>query len=94
MNTKIVVAVVVIAGSSIVNAWYRKKPITAIVIGSYILLLILSIMDMFGGKISALASALAMVAVVYVLIGVDPKTKQSLFPWDLITNLAQGKKVA
>lgn len=84
MNTKIIVAVLVISASGITNAWLNKKPISPIVIGSYILLLILSIMDMFGGQISQLASAIAMLAVVYVLL--------TEFPWQQLIALAQGKK--
>lgn len=84
MNQKIVVAVVVITGTGIINAWTNKKPITAIIVGSYILLLVLSLMDMFGGRISQLASAIAMLAVVYVLL--------NEFPWQQLINLAQGKK--
>jgi hypothetical protein len=83
MNTKIVAAVVVIAGAGITTAYLNKKPITTVVIGSYILLLILSLMDMFGGKLSDLASAFAMLAVVYVLL--------TEVPWQQIINLAQGK---
>lgn len=77
-------AVVVIAGSGVVNAWLNKKPITMVVIGSYILLLVLSVMDMFGGKISQLASAIAMLAVVYVLL--------TEFPWKQLISVVQGKK--
>jgi hypothetical protein len=84
MNDKIIVAVVVIVGAGITNAWLNKKPITTVVIGSYILLLVLSLMDMFGGKISELASALAMLAVVYVLL--------TEVPWQQIIALVQGKK--
>lgn len=84
VNTKIVAAVVVVAGAGIINAYMSKKPITSIVIGSYILLLILSLMDMFGGRLSDLASAFAMLAVVFVLL--------TEVPWQAIINLAQGKK--
>jgi hypothetical protein len=84
MNDKIIIAVVVIAGAGITNAWLNKKPITTVVIGSYILLLVLSLLDMFGGKISELASALAMLAVVYVLL--------TEVPWQQIIALVQGKK--
>jgi len=83
VNNKIVVATVVIAGAGVVNAWMNKKPITTVIIGSYILLLILSLMDMFGGKASQLASAFAMLAVVYVLL--------TEFPWQQLIKLAQGK---
>jgi len=68
MNKQIVTAVAVIAAGGVANAWINKRPVTTIVIGSYILLLVLSILDMFGGKISQLAGAIAMVAVVMVIL--------------------------
>jgi hypothetical protein len=83
MNTKVITAVVVIAGAGVVSAWMAKKPISGVLIGSYILLLVLSLMDMFGGKLSQLASALAMLAVVYVLL--------TEIPWQTIIKVAQGK---
>jgi len=48
------------------------------------LLLVLSVLDMFGGGLSQLASGIAMVAVVYVLL--------TEFPWQQIIGLVQGKK--
>lgn len=84
MNRKIVVSVVIITAAGIANAWTNSKPITGVVIGSYILLLVLSILDMFGGPLSTLSGAIAMVAVVYVLL--------HEFPWQTLINLAQGKK--
>jgi hypothetical protein len=83
MNTKIVASVVVIAASGLANAWLNHKPISVVIIGSYILLLILSVLDMFGGGIAQLASGLAMVAVVYVLL--------TEFPWQQLIKLVQGK---
>jgi hypothetical protein len=92
MNSKIIIAAIVIGGAGIVNHWLNNQPITSVVIGTYIFLFILAIMDIFGGPFSKLSSALAMLAVVYILIGVDPTTKQPLFPWQQIINLVQGKK--
>lgn len=86
LNTKIVVATIVIAASGIMRAWTDHKPITYVVIGSYVLLVILSIMDMFGGGLSQLASALAMLAATYVIL--------TEFPWQQLISLTQGKKVA
>lgn len=91
MNRKIIIAVVVIGGSGVVNSIMRKHALTPVIIGSYVLLLVLAIMDMFGPPLSTIAGALAMLAVVYTLIGVDPDTKKSLFPWDTIIALLQGK---
>lgn len=83
MNRKIVISAVVVGGVGILNAWSQSKPITGIVIGTYILLLVLSILDLFGGPLSQLSGAIAMVAVVYVLL--------YELPWSKIIGLVQGK---
>jgi hypothetical protein len=84
MNSKIIIAAVVIGGSGIANHWLNNQPITGVVIGSYILLLVLAILDTFGGPFSKLSGALAMLAMVYVLL--------TEFPWSAVIALAQGKK--
>lgn len=86
MNNKIIIAAVVITASGIANAWLANppKPVTGILIGGYIFLIVLAIVDTFGGPFSNLSSALAMVAVVYVLLHV--------FPWTTLYNLVSGKK--
>lgn len=86
MNRKIVVAVIVITGSGVVNAILNKKALTPVIIGSYVFLFVLSIADMYGGPMSTLAGALAMLAVTYVLI--------TEVPWTTIINLVQGKNAA
>jgi hypothetical protein len=75
MNKKIVIVGVLIIGSGVANAWLAKPPkaITPVVIGGFIFLLMLSVMDMFGGPMSNLASALAVLAATYVLL--------TEFPW-------------
>jgi hypothetical protein len=93
VNNKIIVAVVFVAGTGIANRYLNNNSsITTVVVGSYILLLVLSVMDMFGGQLSQLAGAIAMLLVVYTLFGKDPKTQQPLFPWQQLINLVQGKK--
>lgn len=47
-------------------------------------MLVLSLADMFGGEISKLASALAMLAVIYILL--------TVFPWQQIISFARGGK--
>lgn len=84
MNNHIIAAGLIIVGSGVVQAWTSKKPITPVIIGGYVFMLILSILDMFGGQISTIASALAMLAVVYVLLNV--------FPWSQISSLLKGGK--
>jgi hypothetical protein len=70
MNKHIIAATLVIGGSGIIKAWQSQppKPITPIIIGSYVFMLVLSILDLFGGQVSTLAGALAMVAMVAVIL--------------------------
>ncbi|SRR6266702_6743729 len=77
MNKKIIIATVVIASSGVLNAWQNNKPITPVIMGAYIFVFILAILDMFGPPLSTLAGALAMLAVVYVLL--------NEFPWGKLT---------
>lgn len=83
MNKKIIIAAFVITGSGVINAWSHNKPVTPVILGSYIFVLLLSIADMFGGPLADISSALAMLAVVYVLL--------TEFPWQQILKTAQGK---
>jgi hypothetical protein len=78
MNKKIVIAVLVIGGSGVISAWNHNKPVTPVIMGSYIFLLMLSIADMFGGELSKLSGALAMLAMTYVLL------EQDSFLWDIL----------
>lgn len=86
MNKQIIGAVVIIGASGVIAAWVGKKPITKVILGSYILLFVLSLMDLFGGGISRLGSALAMIAVLYVLL--------NEFPWQTLIGALQGKATA
>jgi hypothetical protein len=83
VNNKIIIAAVVVGGSGVLNHLLTNQPITKVVIGSYIFLLVLALVDMFGGPFSQLSGALAMLATVYVLL--------TEFPWTQIIALAQGK---
>jgi len=84
MNRKIIVATFVIAGAGIMNAWMNNKPVTPVILGSYIFILMLSIADMFGGALSTLSGGIAMVAVTYVLL--------TEVPWSQFIKIVQGKK--
>lgn len=86
LNRKIIIAAIVIAGSGIANSIIAGKPITPVIIGSYVFVFVLAIADMFGGGLSAISGGLAMVAVVYVLI--------NEFPWQKLIDLATGKTTA
>lgn len=84
MNKHIVASVFIIGSSGVINAWSHKKAITPVIIGSYVFLLVLSIADMWGGQVSQLAGAIAMLAALTVLL--------TEFPWDIVLRTVQGKK--
>lgn len=84
MNKSIVASTAVIMGSGLANAYLNKKPITRVIIGGYVFMVMLSIGDMFGGDIGKLMSALALLATTYILL--------TEFPWQAIINLLQGKQ--
>lgn len=86
MNKQIIAAVAIIGASGVVAAWVNKKPITRVILGSYVLLLILSVLDLFGGQVSKLAGALALIAALYVIL--------NEFPWQVVISLLQGKTTA
>lgn len=83
MNKQVIGAVVFVGATGIIVSWTKKQPITKVILGSYILLFVLSILDLLGGPLRKLAGGLAMITVVYVLL--------NEFPWDQIIALAQGK---
>ena len=68
MNKHIIAATLVIGGSGVIKAWQSNQPITPVIIGSYVFMLVLSILDLFGGQVSTLAGALAMVAMIGVIL--------------------------
>lgn len=85
MNKQIVIAAILITLAGVVNSLTSKppKPISRTVMGGYIFLLVLSLLDLFGGPIAKIASAMSMVAVVYVLLNV--------FPWQTVLGAVQKK---
>jgi hypothetical protein len=94
VNRKIIIAVVVVSSAGIANAWLNKRHITPVIIGSYVFLLVLALMDTLGGVVSQFAGALAMLAVVYTLIGTDPSTGKPIFPWQELIAFAHGTPVS
>lgn len=83
MNQKIIIAAVVIGASGVTNAWLNGKPITGVIVGSYVLLLVLALADTFGGTLSQFSGSIAMVAMLYVLL--------TEFPWKQVLALVQKK---
>jgi hypothetical protein len=85
MNKKIVIVGVIIVGSGVANAWLAKPPkaITPVVVGGFIFLLLLSVLDMFGGPMSSVASGLAIVAATYILL--------TEFPWQTVLSAVNAQ---
>lgn len=72
INGHVITAVVVIAGAGIINAWSNKRPAYRLIVGSMIFLIVLSLLDTFGGPASSIASGLAMLAMVYSILNIVP----------------------
>lgn len=70
MNKKIVVVGFIIVGGGVANAWFFSpgKAITPVILGGYILVLLLSLLDVFGGQVSVLAGAIAILACTFVVV--------------------------
>jgi hypothetical protein len=83
VNKHIVAAALIIGATGVIKAYSSNPPkaITPVIIGTYVLLLLLALMDLFGGPLAALSSALAMLAVLYILL--------TEFPWDIILHLVK-----
>lgn len=102
VNKPVIVAVVTITAVSIVRAWSMglgtakgvvasgTPIVTPIIMGAYIVLLVLAVIDLFGGMAAQVASALAMLALLTVIL--------TQFPFTAITKALasaqqqQGKK--
>lgn len=76
MNKHIVIATIVIGASGVMDAILNNKPLTPVIMGSFVFLLLLSLADAIGGGLSQLASGLAMIAMLYVLL--------TVFPWNVV----------
>lgn len=68
MNKQIVVSgIVIIIGGSF-YALSNKKPLTPVITGGYVMMLALSVFDLFGGPVSQIAGGIAMVAAIAVVL--------------------------
>jgi hypothetical protein len=72
-NTHILIAGGILVADGIVKAFRDNKPKTTPIVGGIIFVGALGILDLFGGNAAKLASAIAMLAVVYVIV--------QDFPW-------------
>jgi len=68
MNSTLVAASAYIAAVGVINSWNNGKPITKNLIGAFLFLFLLALLDMAGGDVSKIATALAMLAVLYVTL--------------------------
>lgn len=68
INQQIVISAGGITAVGVVTALSQGKGITRIVLGGYLLAVFLSVADLFGGAVSSIAGAIAMVALVAVIL--------------------------
>lgn len=70
LNGHILLAVVVIGGAGIINAYTAvpPRPIERVLLGSGIFLIVLSLLDMFGGRAGEIAGGLAFLAMVVAIL--------------------------
>lgn len=62
VNGKIIVGAVLITAMGLYRAWQGKRPWGRVLFGGYALMIILSLFDLAGGAVSAIAGNLAMLA--------------------------------
>lgn len=76
VNAQIVIAVAVITAGGFVTRWLgfaaQGTSDTRILLGGYMLLLILSVFDLFGGIFSVVSGAIAMLAAFVTILTVVP----------------------
>lgn len=83
INKHILVATVGLVTVGLIKTWNQSNPWnTKVISGGFVVLLTLSVLDMFGGGASKIASGIAMVALVGGVL--------SAIPADFIANLANA----
>jgi len=86
INRKIIFAGFLLICGGIVRSVNAKKKLTPVLVGGYIFVLLLSILDAFGGYFSEISGALALLACVVVILSPD------IFPWNTIFDALNKKK--
>lgn len=84
MNKTVVGGVVFIGAAAVTSRILQHKQITPVIVGSFVLMLMLSILEFFGGAGNTLASALVSVAVLVTIVDV--------LPWQAILQAIGAKK--
>jgi hypothetical protein len=83
VNRQVLIAVFGIAGIAIFKSVTSKgAPVSRILLGAYVLLLLLGLLDVFGGVFSTIAGGIAMLALVTMLL--------TEVNWGAIATLAGG----
>lgn len=68
MNKTIVAGVLLITATGIIKVWTTGGSFSHVLIGGYVLLLVLAVLDFFGGPFASLANTLVMLAVVTIVL--------------------------
>lgn len=78
VNRHILIGVIVITVAGSLAAIRAHRPVTRVVVGGIVLLIVLSVLDAFGGPLSGVAGGLAMLAMTVVLLMELPDILPSL----------------
>lgn len=82
INTHIIIAVGIIGASGIIRVWTGQgsqgSSITKVLLGADVLLIVLAVVDFFGGPLSVLAGSIAMLAAFVVVL--------TQIPWQTLFN--------
>jgi hypothetical protein len=81
MNRAVVTAGFVVVSFGVVRVITTKQPITPVIVGGYVFTVALAIGDAVGGPLSEIASALAVLAIVYILISEGGPVFSALMNW-------------
>lgn len=68
LNRKIVISTMVLMFVGAVQAISKKSGISRVLLGGYMLMLVLSLLDLFGPPLSTIAGGIAMLAVIAAII--------------------------
>lgn len=99
VNKPVIVAVIGISAISIVRLWAipklatastaNTKPVTPILMGAYVVLVVAALLDLFGGQLSIIVGRICLLALLTVIL--------TQFPWSVVTQWlgsAQAKQKA
>lgn len=86
VNRPIIIGALGITATGVVSAVAKKRPVTPVIIGGYILTLAAAVVDLVGGQISVLMGGIVLAALFGVIL--------TEVPWDTVLSLVKGSQPA